>query len=148
MAVDADLEEHRRRYTEQIQPALDEPVLAIGAFTLAGTRGNTVIRKLSRFRPGRRGRSARRDPDLPVSFLLAITGSAVHAFSYERAGNGDVIAGHRIRSWSRDGTRVELVPGIEADQVTLTLSGGTIVAMESADADFNGSAIRTLVSGP
>jgi hypothetical protein len=102
-------EEWRAKFREQIEPLVDEELLAVGTFraTGAGTRygiSKTQAGALAYGAASLMGK--KRAGGLPGTFLLAVTPTRLHAFKYRLKRNG-VAVKEEVGVWDRAGLEVE-----------------------------------------
>src|SRR5436190_13628648 len=98
-------EEYRQKFREAVQPFLSEEVLAVGPFrpTGAGTKMGISKLQVGALAYGAAHMMGKKKAGgLPGQFLLAVTGSKLHAFSYKAKRSG-VEVKEEIASWDRAG---------------------------------------------
>ena len=101
-------DEYRVKFREVVQPLVGEQVLAVGTFrtTGAGTRygvSKVQLGALAYAASSLRGK--KQAGGLPSSFLLAVTPSKVHAFSYKMGRKGPAVK-EEVTAWDRAGLSV------------------------------------------
>src|SRR5687767_4514463 len=101
-------EEYRAKFRESVQQHLDEDVLAVGTFRTTGSGTKYGISKLQ---VGALAYGAahlagkQRAAGLPGQFLLAVTPTRLHAFSYKMKRSG-VAVKEEVGAWDRDGLTI------------------------------------------
>ena len=101
-------EEYRAKFRESVQQHVGEDVLAVGTFRTTGSGTKYAISKtqagaLAYGAAALVGR--KRAGGLPGQFLLAVTPSRLHAFSYKMKRNG-VAVKEEVASWEREGLTI------------------------------------------
>ena len=100
-------EEYRTKYRESVQPHVDDEVLAVGPFrpTGAGTKMGISKLQVGALAYGAAHMLGKKKAGgLPGQFLLAVTPSKLHAFSYKAKRNG-VDVKEEVASWDRAGIK-------------------------------------------
>ena len=129
-------EEWRGKFREQIQPLVDEEVLAVGTFRATGAGTKYAISKTQAGALAYGAASLigkKRAGGLPGTFLLAVTPTKLHAFKYRMKRNG-VAVKEEVGAWDRSGlevtterlattTRVQLEWPAEGDKIVCDQDG-------------------------
>jgi hypothetical protein len=96
--------DYAKRYRDAIQPHVDEPVEAVGAFRRSGNYllstpllGRLASACVALYERLHRGRAS----SLPTYFLLAVTPRTVHVFKHRPHARGRVRLGREVMAWSR-----------------------------------------------
>src|SRR5918997_6419820 len=101
-------EEYRVKFRDSVQEHVSEPVLAVGTFRTTGAGMKYAISKtqagaLVYGAAAIAGR--KRAGGLPGQFLLAVTPTKLHAFSYKQRRNGIAVK-EEVGAWDREGLTI------------------------------------------
>jgi hypothetical protein len=101
-------EEYRAKFRECVQTHVSEDVIAVGTFRTTGSGTKYAISKtqagaLAYGAAALIGR--KRAGGLPAQFLLAVTPTKLHAFSYKMKRNS-VAVKEEVAAWERDGLTI------------------------------------------
>ena len=119
-------EEYRTKYRESVQPHVDDEVLAVGPFrpTGAGTKMGISKLQVGALAYGAAHMMGKKKAGgLPGQFLLAVTPSKLHAFSYKAKRNG-VDVKEEVASWDRAGIKASTERLQTTTRLTLELPEG------------------------
>ena len=100
--------EYRVKFREAVQPHVGEDVLAVGTFRTSGAGTRYGISKLqlgALVYAASSLRGKQQAGGLPSSFLLAVTPTHLHAFSYKMRTKGPTVK-DEVASWDRSGLQV------------------------------------------
>jgi hypothetical protein len=120
-------EEYRGKFRAEIEPLVDEDVLAVGTFRATGSGTKYAISKTQAGALAYGAASLmgkKKAGGLPGQFLLAVTPTKLHAFKYKMKRNGPE-AKDEVAVWDRSGLEVR----------TERLQTTTRVALEWPDGD-------------
>jgi len=119
-------EEYRTKYRESVQPHVDDEVLAVGPFrpTGAGTKMGISKLQVGALAYGAAHMMGKKKAGgLPGQFLLAVTPSKLHAFSYKAKRSG-VEVKEEVASWDRAEIRASTERLQTTTRLTLELPEG------------------------
>jgi hypothetical protein len=130
-AAGAVLDEAVEAATRCNQLTIDMNVKAVGMGTgmqKMAKFGEKQGRFMSKLMPGMKGVSDMRTGGLPNSFVIAVTGSKVHAIQSKEKKGGDLTCGNVLSTWDRNGFQAKRgidiaaqAQGVPADRQILTL---------------------------
>lgn len=141
-----DNEEYIRNWSATCQERLGEPVVGIVSLSRAGSLGRMGVGKLSPAAALAMGSAAKASTGgFPNNVLCAITDSAVHVFDY-RQKRVNIKLKDELAVWPREGLQITAERSKTTTQITITVSDGSIYAMEYVNmgAGFNEPGLRLL----
>ena len=100
-------EEYRGKFSEAVEPHVDEEVLAVGTFRTTGSGSKYAISKTQAGALAYGAASLmgkKKAGGLPGQFLLAVTPTKLHAFKYKIRGRGYTLQ-DEVAVWDRPGLR-------------------------------------------
>jgi hypothetical protein len=91
---------------DSVQPHVDEPVLACGAFSTAGSLTSVGVGKISPLASmlmRKKGKS--KSGGLPTNVLVAVTATKAHIFGFSPRGS-HVVVKNKVDEWDRRGMEI------------------------------------------
>ena len=110
----------QRQVVEMVQPHVAEPVVAAGFFSNAKLMDEALEPRLT---------ARKTAGGLPMNIALAVTESAIHAFTFGSKWFKPVVK-ELVATWPRDGLRVDTAAGTMATRVALEWPDGRRVELD------------------
>lgn len=127
-----DNERYKQQYMAEIQPHVQEQVVAVGMLNRAGAMARMGVRKVSPLASMVMGKKAKNaSGGMPENVLVGITPTKVHLFSFKFRGRG-VAVKELVDTWDRSDMQVAINDKATATRVKVTLpSEGREIEMEA-----------------
>ena len=144
-------EKYRQKFTEAVQPHIEEPVIAVGQLTPRGAAGAAgMMAGVSGLAGGiMRSQAKKNAGDLPHIGVYALTPTTLHVFDVKPRGTGIKIKKH-VAAFPREVFRAQYGQGAITDQIDLVFTDGTVISLEAISLGakgFNDPFFAQLIGG-
>lgn len=127
-------EAYRERWMMEVAPHVHGELLAVGAFSRAGTMGSFGLGKISPLAGMiKRGADRAKADNLPQSFVVGVTADHVYVFDYKPKGTSIKVK-NVLRRWDRDQVHIHRTPvkvGAMSNTYQVELAGQGTLNIES-----------------
>ena len=146
----ANTAKYLQRWTEAVQPHVQEQVVAVGMLNRVGGMARLGVGQISPAASMIMGKRAKtQSGGLPDHVMAAVTATKVHLFSYKQRSK-KVVPKELLQTWDRSEMQLELTAKATATRLTVTLpSEDRTIELEALKATgFNDELLKELSGVP